>query len=455
MPLMSVDLVDENVILKQKLGSCESLLKKQETDELTGLHSRQKFFAETRRMLDENAGKQFAFVRFDIARFQLINSFFGLEEGDKLLKYLAFKLKQFSLIFPLCIIGRIEGDIFAACHQLNGPVDVLSAILRQNIESLIGGYRSDYELSITVGIYIIEDNTLPVEAIYSRSILAAKKCKKLPYGEYFAVYDKNMSEAIIKNQRITNEMHNALKEKQFEVVLQPKCDLQTGNLIGAEALVRWRHPADGLMSPGDFIPVFEENGFILKLDEYVWTAACMYIRSWLDEGMAAVPVSVNVSRRDLYDPELPAKFKDLLKRYEIPAQLLHLEITESAYAENTRLIVDAVRRLKDAGLHIEMDDFGTAYSSLNMLNEMPIDTLKLDMSFIRNYDKNAAGTDIILQFVIKLAQALNLSLIAEGIETAKQAEHLLALGCKAGQGYYFSKPVSKKEFDVFAHGKIK
>ena len=258
-----------------------------------------------------------------------------------------------------------------------------------------------------------------------------------------------MSETIVKNQRITNQMNVALKENQFEVVLQPKCHLQTGKLIGAEALVRWKHPENGYLPPSEFIPVFEKNGFISKLDEYVWDKACAYIRSWIDSGLDLVPVSVNVSRYDLRNQSLPSKFAQMLDKYGIPAKYLHLEITESAYMEDAQVIIKEVQRLKDIGLHIEMDDFGTAYSSLNMLNEMPIDTLKLDMSFIRNYEKSP-GKDVILSFVVKLANALNLGCIAEGIETKEQAAYLFSLGCSTGQGYYFSKPISKQDFDIFA-----
>ncbi|WP_428769030.1 GGDEF domain-containing phosphodiesterase [Treponema sp. HNW] len=445
---MSVDIAVENVVLKRKLADYERKLKEQETDPLTQLYSKQKFFSEVRKMLDANPHKPFIFIRFDIERFQLINSFFGLDEGDKLLQYLAFKMRQFALVLPNCIIGRIEGDIFGMCYNFNSSPESLRAMMMQNLESFIGGYRADYELRIIIGAYPIEDNSMSIESIYSRVILASKKCKQNPTGGYLAFYDASMSEDMIKNQRITNQMSTALKENQFEVVLQPKCHLKTGELIGAEALVRWRHPENGYLPPSEFIPVFEKNGFIFKLDEYVWNKACEYIRSWIDSGFDLVPISVNVSRYDLRSSSLPAKFKEILERYNVPAKYLHLEITESSYAEDANAIVQEVQRLKDVGLHIEMDDFGTAYSSLNMLNEMPIDTLKLDMSFVRNYEKSP-GRAIILQFIVKLAQALNLEVLAEGVETKEQAEHLLSLGCCMGQGYYFSKPVPKKDFDVF------
>lgn len=446
---MSVDIAVENENLKNKLNAYEEIIKKHEIDSLTELYSRQKFFSEIRRTLDADSDKRFIFMRFDIDHFQLINSFFGLEEGDKLLQYLAFKMRQFSLILPSCILGRIEGDIFGLCCQLNVSLNILQAMMQQNIQSFVGGYRADYELRIIIGIYPIEDNSMAVESIYSKAVLASKKCKESATGGYFAFYDESMSETIVKNQRITNQMNVALKENQFEVVLQPKCHLQTGKLIGAEALVRWKHPENGYLPPSEFIPVFEKNGFISKLDEYVWDKACGYIRSWIDSGLDLVPVSVNVSRYDLRNQSLPSKFAQMLDKYGIPAKYLHLEITESAYMEDARVIIKEVQRLKDIGLHIEMDDFGTAYSSLNMLNEMPIDTLKLDMSFIRNYEKSP-GKDVILSFVVKLANALNLGCIAEGIETKEQAAYLFSLGCSTGQGYYFSKPISKQDFDIFA-----
>ena len=450
---MSVDIAVENVVLKRKLADYERILKEQEKDPLTQLYTRQKFFNEVRSTLDANPNKRFIFMRLDVDRFQLINSFFGLEEGDKLLQYLAFKIRQFSLVLSNCIIGRIEGDIFGLFYHIGGNIDTLNVMIRQGLESIIGGYRSDYQLRLVIGLYPIEDNSMAIESIYSKAILASKKCKENPFGGYLAMYDKSMSENLIKNQRITNQMNIALKENQFEVVLQPKCNLETGALIGAEALVRWRHPEKGYLPPSEFIPVFEKNGFISKLDEYVWSKACEYIRTWIDNGSELVPISVNVSRYDLCTQSLPGKFAQLLYKYGIPAKYLHLEITESAYTEDTRAIVEEVRRLREVGLHIEMDDFGTAYSSLNMLNEMPIDTLKLDMSFVRDYEKSP-GKEVILSFVVKLAQALNLEVIAEGVETKEQARYLLSLGCCMGQGYYFSKPVSKKDFDVFLMQRI-
>lgn len=445
---MSVDIAVENVVLRRKLAEYERIIKEQEIDTLTQLYSRQKFFSEVRAALDANPNKHFIFMRFDVDRFQLINSFFGLEEGDKLLQYLAFKIRQLSLVLPNCIIGRIEGDIFGVfCHIGVNP-DKLRIMIQQILESFIGGYRSDYELRIIIGVYPIEDNSMAVESIYSKAILASKKCKENPSGGYLEVYDASMSENLMKSQSLTNQMHTALKGNQFEVVLQPKCHLQTGELIGAEALVRWKHPECGYLPPSEFIPVFEKNGFIAKLDEYVWDRACEYLRSWINNGYDLIPISVNVSRYDLRSSTLPAKFRAILDRHEVPAKYLHLEITESAYAEDAHAIVEEVQRLKDVGLHIEMDDFGTAYSSLNMLNEMPIDTLKLDMSFIRNYEKSP-GKEVILSFVVKLAQALNLDVIAEGIETKEQAAYLFSLGCSMGQGYYFSKPLFKKDFDEF------
>lgn len=449
---MDINFKEENEQLKQKLRACEEMLKQQDTNPLTNLFSRRKFFEEMRKNLAANQDKQFVFMRFDIVRFQLINSFFGLEEGNRLIKYLAFKIKQLSLLFPGSCVGHIEGDVFVVCCQLRGKVEVLISVLEQNIKDFIGGFRSDYELSFAVGIYVIEDNSTPMEDIYSKVILAAKKSKE-NYGSHVTLYDKKMGEALIKSQRMTNEMRSALNEKQFKVYFQPKCSLETGHIIGAEALVRWQHPQHGLIPPDEFIPVFEKNGFISKVDEYIWDTACAYIRSWMDEGLHIVPVSINVSRCDLRDPALPEKFQTLLKHYGIPPNYVHLEITGSAYVDDLQRILEAVRRLKDIHLHIEMDDFGAAYSSLNMLSEMPIDTLKLDMGFVRNCE-HSREKSIILRAVVKLAKELKLSVIAEGIETKEQLKYLHSLGCDYGQGFFFSRPIPEKDFREFVADNI-
>lgn len=444
---MTISLEDENRHLKEQIDRYKRYIYKNSFDSLTGLLSREKFFSDARQMLIKNLNKNFVFIRFDIDRFQLVNSFFGLEEGDKLLKYFAYQIKHFGSFFETAVSGRINADVFAGCYEISESIDALITIIKRIISSLMAGYRSDYKLSFSFGIYHIENNTLPLETIYSRAMIASKVCKET-FNCNYALYDKSMSEHVIKNQRITNEMHTAIANKEFKVYLQPKCDLNTGNIVGAEALVRWQHPVRGMISPTDFISVFEENGFISQLDEYILRTVCQYIYNWLDQGFPIVPISVNVSRVDLYNPDLPNIILSILNQYQIPIEYIHLEITESSYAKNPAQITKAIQKLKNRGFHIEMDDFGTGYSSLNMLSEMALDTLKLDMGFMQHRHAEFR-TNIIIDYIVALANDLNLSVVAEGLETEEQLLFLQDVGCDIGQGYYFSKPLPKQAFDEF------
>ncbi len=240
-------------------------------------------------------------------------------------------------------------------------------------------------------------------------------------------------------------MEMALKNREFVVYFQPKYNLRSENLAGAEALVRWLHPVNGIIYPNDFIPLFEKNGFITKLDNYVWEETCKIMRKWLDAGLPPISVSVNVSCIDVYNKELPKLLLDLTKKYGIATKYLHLEITETAYTENPNQIIEAVRHLSDAGFMIEMDDFGTGYSSLNMLSDLPIDILKLDMKFIKN-EMQKNGSKNILSFIISLAKWLGLLVIAEGVETREQIERLHSMDCNYVQGYYYARPMPEEEF---------
>ena len=243
---------------------------------------------------------------------------------------------------------------------------------------------------------------------------------------------------------MTNVMHEALDNGEFVVYLQPKVNLENGKIAGAEALVRWINPKEGFMPPGDFVPLFESNGFIYDLDKYVWEKSCKYLSNRISEGKKNVPISVNVSRRDFLRRDLTAFFVELVKKYNLDFSLLHLEITESSYMEDPTSIIRIADGLKEAGFTLEMDDFGSGYSSLNMLSTFPIDMLKIDKAFLDNEDITDESN--IVKFVIDLAKCLELKTICEGVETEEQVEALKKMGCDFMQGYYFSKPVPADDF---------
>ncbi|MGI5857634.1 MAG: putative bifunctional diguanylate cyclase/phosphodiesterase, partial [Candidatus Merdivicinus sp.] len=252
---------------------------------------------------------------------------------------------------------------------------------------------------------------------------------------------------------IVDSMESALAEKQFEIYLQPKYRISDNQMVGAEALIRWNHPVWGMQSPAVFIPLFERNGFITKLDQYVWDRACAVMQSWVKRGIQSLPISVNVSRADIFNVDLTDILTGLLQKYGLPPASLHLEITESAYTENTRQIIETVSGLRKLGFIIEMDDFGSGYSSLHMLREMPTDVLKLDMKFIQSEPVTPVDQEI-MHTIVSLANLMQMGVVAEGVETAEQLECLREIGCECVQGYYFARPMPVQEFESLIEGNV-
>ena len=234
--------------------------------------------------------------------------------------------------------------------------------------------------------------------------------------------------------------------KQFQVYYQPKHDCVTGKVIGAEALIRWNHPEYGFMSPGQFIPLFERNGFITKIDSYVIRKVCEDLREWKEKRLKAVPVSINASRRDFFEKGWIDEQLEIIKSKSIEPGLLHIEVTESLYVENAEVIIEQVKKIQSFGHLIEMDDFGSGYSSLGMLAEFPLDVVKLDISFVRRIDIN----EVVIEAIINLAHKMGFEVVAEGVETEKQYEILKRLGCDCIQGFYFSKPLNRDDFEKYA-----
>ena len=288
-----------------------------------------------------------------------------------------------------------------------------------------------------------------MEQRFDRARQAANVIKG-SFSGFVGTYDASMHEKEVFSEQLMEDFHTALREKQFMVFYQPKFDIRPEKpvLNSAEALVRWKHPKLGLVSPGVFIPVFEENGLIRELDTYVWAEAAAQIRKWKTALGRTIPVSVNVSRINLYDPQLPETLSGIARNAGLEQSDLRLEITESAYTDSSEQIIDMVNKLRNQGFHIEMDDFGTGYSSLNMITALPIDALKLDMKFIQAAFREQMDTRL-LRAIIWMAQSLGLPIIAEGVETAEQIFSLKVLGCDYVQGYYFSRPLPPDEFEAF------
>lgn len=423
------------------LRETAAMMNQLRNDRLTGLYSKEYFYQQVKEILTQNPTKEYDILCSDIENFKFINDIFGMAAGDRLLCQVADIHRQ--LVGESGICSHFNADQFACLleHSENYSDELF---LRVNSE--INTLFNTKNVVLKWGIYLIKDRSTSVEQMCDRALLAARSIKG-QYGKQFAAYDEELRNKMIWEQTITDGMEEALAQGQFLVYLQPKYRLQDSSLAGAEALVRWNHPQWGFQSPGDFIPLFEKNGFITKLDQYIWDSTCAMMREWDDLGYPPLPVSVNVSRADIYHADLASILLKIVEKYGLPPSRLHLEITESAYTENPSQIIDMVGQLRQLGFIIEMDDFGSGYSSLNMLNRMPLDILKLDMKFIQS--ETAKPTEQgILHFIMELARWMNLSVIAEGVETKEQLLRLCQLGCDYAQGYYFAKPMPRKDFEA-------
>jgi len=437
----------KNVIVRSQYYLVSEMKYSSEHDALTDLLNRSAFFAAVQRLLTDDPGEQFAMVRMDIDHFQTYNSFWGEEEGDKLLCAMANWLRQIAGRCQPCVYGRINADAFCICVPNRAEIIQEEAA---KIFEKIAVYNPEYRLAPSFGVYEIHDPKEKPQKMYELATLAAQRCKG-SYLEYLSYYKPEMSRHVLENQWIVNEMQHALNSEQFEVFLQPKYALSTRKPYGAEALIRWRHPEKGLISPGVFIPVFEQNGFIGRVDCYMWEHACRLIRKWIDAGLDPAPISVNVSRVNLFKPNLVGQLCELMMKYNVPPRLMQLELTESAYMENPLIMGQIVKALQSRGFAILMDDFGSGYSSLNTLKDIHVDVLKIDMKFLAE-ESEIARSRSILASIILMAGRLNMPVIMEGVETAEQVSFLQSIGCNYVQGYYFAKPMPVPEYEALIPG---
>lgn len=422
-----------------RLRETSALIHQIQYDRLTGVYSKEYFYQQVRDILFRNPDVKYDILCSDIENFKLINDAFGMAAGDRLLRQVAKLCTQRLGDHGIC--GRLSADQFACL--LEHRDDYANEMFTQS-DSRINNDFGDQNVIMKYGIYTVEDREVSVEQMCDRALLAAHSIKG-QYGKHFTLYDDKLRGTLLRRQAITDGMETALATGQFEVYLQPKYQIRDGHLAGAEALVRWNHPEWGLQPPGEFIPIFERNGFITKLDQYVWERACALLQKWDQKGYPRINISVNVSRMDIYNVNLADVLTGLVQKYGLSPSRLHLEITESAYTDTSRQLIDTLGSLRKLGFIIEMDDFGSGYSSLNMLTEMPVDVLKLDMKFIQTEITRPAGQGI-LRFIVDLARWMKLSVVAEGVETREQLERLQNDGCDYAQGYYFAKPMPVKNF---------
>ena len=409
----------------------EIMQKKVQMDPVSKTYNRAYFYEKAKEMI-RDIDEDMCIVMLDIVNFKVVNDLYGMANGDRVLCHIARGLERLGQDKPF-IVSRFSGDHFYLCmkksdfEQIEFPKKFRAAL-------------ENMDVSVTYGVFFVEKGSdLPINIMCDRASLAAHN-NEGKVGEYIYFYSDAERAKILKKQEIESEMETALEERQFCVYVQPKYDLSKEKIVGGEALVRWKHPKKGMIPPFEFIDVFEKNGFIIKLDYFVWEETCKLLSKLKKEGYGGYPISINVSRAHFYTNGLIDKLLELLTKYDLEAKDLELEITETICAEDPEIIYKRVRQLQEAGFKVAMDDFGSGYSSLNMLKEMPLDIIKMDLKFLDGGDNNEKS-HYILQTLISLAQNMKLLVVVEGVETKVQVEFLKDIGSYYAQGYYFSKPV--------------
>ena len=420
-------------------GFARASLEAPRIDAATGLLSKEAFFDEAAAYLRHSGARDVSIVCFDVDHFKLFNDLHGLDCGDELLRYLGRALALRFSPDGAQPLARLAADTFALCA---------TGIRPERVERILVDISSEcpngIDAIVRAGVYRIEDPASPVSIMCDRAVIALRTVK----GSYFdrvALYDPGMREALVLEREVVAGIESALREDRIELFLQPKCNIRTGKIVGAEALARWRHPERGIVAPGEFIPLIERNGLVRSLDLRVWEKTAAWIRGLIDEGVQPVPVSVNVSRADIYLVDVAAELHALVERYGIDPSLIEVEITESAYSERPDRIVAVFDELAERGFTVLMDDFGSGYSSLNMLKDINVDVLKIDMRFLDRDDRRSKD---IMESVIRMARWLDLPVIAEGVETREQVNFLLDVGCSYAQGYYYARPMEAAAFEA-------
>ena len=418
-----------------------------EKDTLTALPNMRAFLQSAQVLIEEHPEEEYEIVRMDIERFRIISEMFGIDEGDKLLKFIAVKIQEYLDEEDEVAYCRIASDVFAMCIPVHSySVDTMI----QKLQKAVTEYPKNYEVVLSFGRYYVtkedREQKVPVSNLVDRAA-AAQITIKGNYLQHVAVYDESIRKKEADEAMILSEMNHALENGEFQVYLQPKVNMQTGKIIGSEALVRWQHPGKGLISPAAFVPAFEKNGFIIEIDKYMIRNTCAIIRRWIDSGIPVYPVSVNLSRLNLYNKRIIQDIREYVEEYQIPREYISFEITESAFSGDNSYIKILAEKLQKEHFKVLMDDFGSGYSSLNTLKEIPVDVLKIDLKFLPA-GENDEKANLIIKHVVEMAVDLDLMIIVEGVEREEQVEFLTKIGCKIAQGFYYYRPISVLEYEA-------
>ncbi len=424
------------VIGHLKMMNNAEILNKIIIDSFTNDKHPQVFNNQAKRIIDDES-RNAAVIQFDIENFKLINVRYGEEKGTEILNNIKNGLD--TICTDKQVYTRLSADVFMIAMSYDKPEEIERLISR--IEDRLGVF-GDISYKFVFGVNIITDRNIPMRKMGDRAAMARQSIKGNALKN-ICYYSDNQEDKLVTKKFIEDRMDYALEHGEFVMYLQPKYSISTAGVVGAEALVRWIHPEKGMLPPAEFISVFEKNGFIIKLDEYIWEQACKAIRGWIDSGVQPVPISVNISRVHLTDEKFIDVLDRLIEKYDIPKNMIETEITETVENAGDS---EVIKRLKERGYMLLMDDFGSGYSSLNMLKSTPFDVIKIDRDFFSEFMLSDRGKKII-SHTISMSKDIGLDMVAEGVETKEQAEFLKNCGCDVAQGFYYSKPVPINDFE--------
>ncbi|MBP3807726.1 MAG: EAL domain-containing protein [Eubacterium sp.] len=426
-----------DITLEQKALEREKYIATHDT--MTDLYTREHLSVEVARLLRDNPDKDYYVIYSNVNDFKIVNDIFGNVFGDHVLKYIANKIKD--TVDEYGLAGRLVGDTFGICV----PVDKFdeATFEKELTHFTVTDGEIEHFVLMHLGVYKVSDRDLDVSFMFDRARIALSTIKD-DYHTYIAYYDSKMRENVLWEQKITTQLGVAIKERQIIPYLQPIVNKE-GSVVGGEALVRWNHPEEGFLAPYRFIPAFEKNGMIAEIDRYMWRSACELLAKWQKDGKNLF-ISINISPKDFYFMDVGAEIRNVVREYGVNPKNLRIEITESVMMNDQESRFEILNDFRREGFIVEMDDFGSGYSSLNMLKDMPVDLIKIDMAFLRKSD-HSEKAEIILHNIVKMSYELGLISLTEGVETEEQYKLLAGMGCSLFQGYFFAKPMPVDEFE--------
>ncbi len=408
---------------------------------LTGLLTEGEFFSRGNEMIGElEHPEAWCVIAMDLEQFKLFNEWYGRDQGDQLLAQIGARLlrEEMAMDGVACYFGQDDFGLLTPYDE--EELDCLYA----DIHGLIKGYGTSVGFMPAFGVSML-DGKSTLEEILDRASMASRHAKE-NYHTRIRMFESSMYRQTERDYQILSDFQEALKNHELFIQLQPQCQIASRKVVGAESLVRWRKADGTLVSPGVFVPVLERYGFVTDLDKYVWEEVCAWQKKWIDGGHTPLPISVNVSQIDIYTIDVPDYFDQLIEKYDLPVAVIKIEITESAYVDNDS-VADTVKRLREKGFLVLMDDFGSGYSSLNMLRNLSVDIIKLDAQFLRMSGDDRKGVQI-METIVNMAKTMGVPIIVEGVETREETDFLAGLGCTYVQGYYFYHPMPVEEFEA-------